>query len=83
MAFINLVNEIKNNCKHITLINGHNVDLYYNQDSDDLYQIDNNNIRKIKLTTNVKNPFYNITVGRVDGKQMKISFTHKRLIASI
>ena len=83
MAFQNFVNEIKNNCNHITSINGHTVDLYYNPDSNDLYQLDDNWIRKIKLTNNVKNPFYNITIGRNNGKQIKISFTQKRLLLSM
>lgn len=79
MAFQNLVNEIKNNTKHITSINGHTVDLYYNKDSNDLYQLDNNWIRKIKSFGDNRNPFYNITIGRNNGKQIKISFTQKKL----
>ena len=81
MAFVDLINEIKNNTTHISSINGHDVDLYYNEESNDLYQIDDNWIRKIRSFGEGKNPFYSLTIGRLNGKQLKgdISFPQPTL----
>ena len=81
MAFQDIINRIKNESVHITSINNHDVNVYYNPKSDELFQIEDLCLRKLKRYGDESKEFYNITVGRINGKQQKISFTHKKLVS--
>ena len=86
MNFTDLINQVKNNTIHLDKINDHNVDLYYNKNNKELYQIKDNEIRKLKLYKNNnknKYEFYNIHLGIFDGKQKKLSLTVDSLLSKI